>query len=122
MKKTMVAVFAAVLCGTALARPDYIFQDDWYKDGNNDVNNGATGQPYTKREIQRFLDDAKDRSSTAPLASRVLASCGVVEVRKGCHQASDPHITIWVDGRVKSNKVAACDALNPGTAMHVDRC
>ena len=122
MKKFVVSALAVLLCGTALARPDYIFQEDWSKDNNNDVNNGATGQPYTKAQIQRFLDNAKSRSDTAPLSHRVLASCGVVEVRKGCHQANDAHVTIWVDGRVRSNQVRACQELNPGTAMHVDGC
>lgn len=123
MKKIVVTALALLLCGTALARPDYIFQEDWSKDNNNDVKNGAlTTQPYTKKQIEQFLDSAKDRSTTAPLSHRVLGSCGVVEVRKGCHQVGDPHVTIWVDGRVKSNQVKACQELNPATAMHVDGC
>lgn len=108
MKKFMTAVCVLLLCGTAFARPTYVFQPQWNQPNNNDVNNGATGQPYTQTQIEAFLNNAKDRRSGAPLASQILDSCGVVEVEKGCHQTTDPHITIWVDNRVKSNQVKAC--------------
>jgi len=122
MKKFMTAICVLLLCGTAFARPTYVFQPQWNQPNNNDVNNGATGQPYTQTQIEAFLNNAKDRRSGAPLASQILDSCGVVEVEKGCHQATDPHITIWVDNRVKSNQVKACQKLNPGTAVHANGC
>lgn len=122
MKKFMVAAWVLLLCGTAFARPTYEFQVDWDQDNNNDVNYGATGQPYTQKQIETFLNNAKDRRPEAPLASRILDSCGKVEIKKGCHQASNPHITIWVDSRVKSNQVKACERINTGSSMHVDGC
>lgn len=122
MKKIMTAALAVLLCGTALARPTYVFQPDWDAEINNDVNNPATGKPYTQTQVQTFLENVKNRGADESKAAQVLRACGQVQIKKGCHQASEPHITIWVDGRVKSNQVKACQKVDPDSAVHVNGC
>jgi hypothetical protein len=121
MQKAMLAVLAAVICGAAQAKPTYDFQPGWDDDGNNDQNNPQTNQPYTQSGIKTFLEGKKDKHAI-PLGDRLLANCGEVQVRKGCHQATDRHVTIYVDDRVNSNKVKACADINTGRGVHVDGC
>ncbi|WP_208934331.1 hypothetical protein [Paracidovorax avenae] len=121
MRKLAVFTALALASAVATARPDYQFKVDWNASGNNDQNYPGTDRPYTESQIKAFLDSKKDKRSTQ-LGGQLLAACGVVQVQKGCHQANDRHVTIYVDPRDSKNKVKACTAINTGSGVHVDGC
>ncbi|WCM93110.1 hypothetical protein M5C99_22750 [Acidovorax sp. NCPPB 2350] len=120
-KKISILVVSTLVCGAAMAKPDYQFKVDWDAAGNNDQHYPGTHKPYTQSQIKAFLESKKDKNGIS-LGSRLLAACGVVQVQKGCHQASERHVTIYVDSRDKKNQVQACMAINTSSGVHVDGC
>lgn len=121
MKRISFLVLSVAICGTAIARPTYDFKQGWDTQENNDQNHPTTNQPYTQAQIRAFLEDKKDRDAVED-GARILGRCGKVEIQKGCHQASDRHVTIRADERENSNQTNACVEVNTNRGIHVNGC
>lgn len=119
MNKTIV-ITAILLSCTGAQGATYSFAPSWDDAGNNDLIKPGTRAPYSEAAIRSFLDQQADRKAIEE-GRKALGACGVIEVKKGCHQANDRHVTIHVDGRESKNKVKACEPYQNGT-YHIQNC